>query len=301
MSFKIAIIGDVHSFWTEYDTQYFNDSDYDLLLFTGDLPRIVGGVKDAALLAELTKPGILIPGNHDAATVPQFLAELKNYQWLCRLTATGHSLRVNRIANALGHIEMGGFSLHPIAGLGTDYACILARPHSMGGDRLYFSSYIKKRFGVTSLEDSKNLLCKLIDEAPKNLLFLAHNGPHGLGTEPTDPWGCDFDPKLGDFGDRDLSAAIEYAKEQGKNILAVIAGHMHHHIKGIPHSEQKGRDWCVQKDSVMHINAARVPRIFKQNDETWHHHIELNVGESVVCSEVLTSPSGKINYRQAET
>ena len=33
---KIAIIGDVHGFWNERDTEYFNSSDYDYILFTGD-------------------------------------------------------------------------------------------------------------------------------------------------------------------------------------------------------------------------------------------------------------------------
>lgn len=293
MSFKIALIGDMHSFWSPFDTEFFNTSDYEYLFFTGDLPRIVGGVADARKLAEVNKPGIVVPGNHDGATIPQFLAELKNYPQLCRVTSLGQTSRVKQIAKALGDLEMGGFSIHPLNQLGDEYACIVARPHSMGGDRFYFQAFIERQFGVATLQDSQALLFRLIDKAPDNLIFLAHNGPSGLGSKPTDPWGCDFNPRLGDFGDPDLRAAIDYAKQQGKQVLAVVAGHMHHHLKGADHAHEKGRTWCVRDNGVLYINAARVPRIFRRNGRVWHHHIALSIADSASCEEVLVSPDGE--------
>lgn len=290
MSLKIALIGDVHSFWSDFDTQYFNESDYDLILFTGDLPRLVGGAADAKNISNITKPGIVVPGNHDSATIPQFLAELKNYPLLCKLTGFGQSARVNRIAKALGHLELGGYSIHPLSAETMEAACIVARPHSMGGDRLYFQSYLNNRFGVSTLEQSQELLCSLVDKGPDSLIFLAHNGPSGLGNAATDPWGCDFDPRLGDFGDKDLRFAVDYAKSQGKTVLAVVAGHMHHHLKGASEAEKKGRNWQVVKEDVLYINAARVPRIFRQESKTFHHHVALTLGNKVRCEEVLVSP-----------
>ena len=296
MTLKIALIGDVHSFWTEFDTDYFNKSDYNYLFFTGDLPKIVGGVPDAEKLSELTKPGIVIPGNHDAATIPQFLAELKNIPFLSKLTSGGQASRVNKIRDALGELELGGYAVHSMNDVDVDLACITARPHSMGGDRLYFKDYLEQEFGISSMEESRDLLCRLVDSAPKKIIFLAHNGPFGLGDEPTDPWGCDFNPALGDFGDKDLELAVEYAKQQGKQVLAVIAGHMHHYLKGASEELKKGRNWHVRKDGVLHINAARVPRIFKGGDKSQenrsdiHHHIALTISDTVECEEVLVTP-----------
>lgn len=290
MTGKIALIGDVHSFWTSFDTEHFNKSDYDMLFFTGDLPKITGSIPDAQKLAKLTKPGIVIPGNHDAVTIPQFLAELKNYPWLCNLTSIGQRFRVEKIASALGHLQLGGYSIHPLPQIDVDIACIVARPHSMGGDRLYFKTYLQKEFAVSNLKDSQKRLCELVDNSPDKLIFLAHNGPSELGGIMTDPWGCDFDPSLGDFGDTDLRFAIEYAKQQGKKVLAVVAGHMHHHLKGDTVELKKGRNWQVRKDGVLYINAARVPRIFKRSDKVWHHHIALHISDTISCEEILVSP-----------
>lgn len=292
MSLKIALIGDVHSFWTDFDTRYFNQSDYDFLLFTGDLPKLVGGVPDARKLSALTKPGIVIPGNHDASTIPQFLAELKNWRRLSQLTSVGQAGRVRNLAKALGPLQLGGYSIHSLT---EDLACIVARPHSMGGDRLYFQPYLKSQFGVESIEDSTQKLRELIDQAPEHIIFLAHNGPAGLGDKPTDIYGCDFAPQLGDFGDVDLRDAIAYASKIGKKVKAVVAGHMHHHLKGASKELKQRRTWHLERESIYYINAARVPRIFKSRekahpDKLLHHHICLTIDDKVRCEEVLLSP-----------
>ena len=50
---KLAIIGDVHHAWNEVDTAFFNASDYDALLFVGDIYNfsLQRGLKAAAELA----------------------------------------------------------------------------------------------------------------------------------------------------------------------------------------------------------------------------------------------------------
>ena len=64
------------------------------------------------------------------------------------------------------------------------------------------------------------------------VVVLAHCGPHGLGATRESIYGCDFRPEQGDWGDRDLAEALEYARECGKRVVAVVAGHMHHALRG---------------------------------------------------------------------
>lgn len=292
---QLALIGDVHAYWTDFDLQYFNHSNYDALLFTGDLPRFVGGKKDARALSGLSKPTILVPGNHDGSTLQQFSAELKNWEGLCERTARGQVNRMQAYEQALGPVQLGGYSLHSLTLGNRQVDVLVGRPHSMGGDRLYFAPYLRERFGIENLEQSEQRLKELVDKAADELLFLAHNGPAGLGEQPDSIWGCDFNPELGDFGDTDWRAAIDYACSQGKRVWAVVGGHMHHHVK-----RQGGeRCWHVEQAGVHYLNAARVPRIFKHEGGLRHHHLCLTLSEERVdCQAVWVSPDGHREIRQ---
>jgi uncharacterized protein (TIGR04168 family) len=284
---KLAVIGDVHSRWTDFDIRYFNASDYDALLFTGDLPRVVGGIREAHALAGLHKPAIVVPGNHDGVTLHQFLAELKHWPGVCERGASGQIMRMDDYRKALGAVQLGGYSLHALELGGRRFDCLVGRPHSMGGNRLYFAPYLRDRFGVCSLAESTALLKRLVDDAAENLIFLAHNGPAGLGTEADAPWGCDFRPEAGDFGDQDWREAIDYARRQGKRVWAVIGGHMHHHLK----RSKRWRRWTVELEGVRYVNAARVPRIFKHEGAVWHHHVEIIFSDAGVrCAEIQVAP-----------
>jgi uncharacterized protein (TIGR04168 family) len=98
-------------------------------------------------------------------------------------------------------------------------------------------------------------------------------------------WGNDFWPEAGDFGDSDLRQAIDFAQQRGKTILAVVAGHMHHHVK-------KGgqRTWHLVQDGINYMNAARVPRNFVVDGRTLHHHICLTLtNDGVIVTEQLCS------------
>jgi uncharacterized protein (TIGR04168 family) len=96
-------------------------------------------------------------------------------------------------------------------------------------------------------------------------------------------WGCDFKPDGGDWGDPDLAAALDYATASGKQVLAVIAGHMHLRTK-----LGSERPWRVERRGIMYINAARVPRITATDSDVHRHHVELIIdGGRVTANEVF--------------
>lgn len=282
MSLRLALIGDVHGCWVDADTEYFNSAGYGAVLFVGDLPPLIGSLPTARKLSALRVPVYLIPGNHDATTAPQFLAELRHHSTLAALFSFGHERREERLRRALGAVKLVGYSLDTLRWNGKPLGLIAARPYSMGGDRLYFSAYLKRRHGVASFEDSSAKLRALVDRAPQDVLFLSHNGPAGLGSQRDDIYGCDFRSTGGDFGDPDLRAAIDYACAQGKRVHAVVAGHMHHGLKG---GGGQRRQWQITKDDVLCINAARVPRIRRRDG--LRHHIALTLDEQGVRADAI--------------
>ena len=96
-----------------------------------------------------------------------------------------------------------------VAPAGVPLNIVAGRPHSIGGRRLACIRYLEQAYGVDSMEASSAALKSLVDEcddAP--LVFLAHNGPSGLGDRASSIWGCDFRKKEEDWGDRDLEEAV---------------------------------------------------------------------------------------------
>lgn len=282
----IALVGDVHRQFDQRDIAQFNQSDYDLLLCTGDLSNRWHweGMAVAPQMARLQKPTLIIPGNHDSLTLPQLVAEIKQWPRLRRWLAWGQPHRLRQWQRALGPVQVGGYSVHPVPG-GEDVAVVVGRPFAMGGSVLHCQPQLKRQFGVGTMAESAARLCQLVEQAPQSqLIFLAHNGPMGLGSRRDSIWGNDFHPDQGDFGDADLWEAIAFAQARGKTVLAVVAGHMHHHVN------RKGkRTWHLVRDGIHFINAARVPRIFEKDGRTHHHHIRLTIlaGE-VTVTELLT-------------
>jgi uncharacterized protein (TIGR04168 family) len=280
---KLAVIGDVHHAWNEVDTEYFNASDHHAVLFVGDIYNysLQRGLRAAAELADLHKPALLIPGNHDAAHPAQLAAEMTRRASLIRLTSLGHTKRVRELQGVVGGVEICGYSVHRLEP-GLDV--ITGRPHSMGGSTISFAPHLGNVYGVHTLDDSIRRLKQCVDDsdAPR-VLFLAHNGPSGLGARRTDLWGVDFRREEGDFGDEDLRVAIAYARSRGKRVLAVVAGHMHHRLFG-----GGRRRWSERKDGVLYVNAARVPRIFEERGGLFHHHVDLIIdGDEADAVEVL--------------
>jgi uncharacterized protein (TIGR04168 family) len=273
--FRLAVIGDVHGCWTADDAEYFNRGPYDALLCTGDLPRIIGSIPTAKKLSALNIPAFMVPGNHDATSALQFLAELNHSARLADVLGLGQARREAALRRALHPVKLGGYSLDLLPWSGKPLGLLTARPFSMGGDRFYFRAFLKRRFGVSDFNESAAKLCALVDQAPQDLVFLSHNGPAGLGAARDDIWGCDFRPEGGDFGDPDLRIAIEHARVSGRRVHAVVAGHMHHGLKG----GGKRKCWQLVRDGTLYVNAARVPRIrFKATGQP-RHHIALNIRE----------------------
>lgn len=299
---RIAVIGDVHLQWDADDVRHFNASAYDLILFVGDLATYAhkGALAVARSIAELRRPTLVMLGNHDGIHVGQLVAEVARKAQVSDLLGGRQARRCDELERALGPAVLCGYSRHAVPGAAADdLAIIAARPHSMGGSYIAYRRFLGERFGVRSIEDSARRLCALVDAAEQQqLIFFAHNGPSGLGAARSDIWGCDFRKAEGDWGDDDLRQAIAYARTSGKQVLAVVAGHMHHHVKA---SGGAQRCWRLERDGVVYVNAARVPRIFSRNGARVHHHVALSIhhtGEpdgdrdAVVADEVLIPVSG---------
>ncbi len=286
---RIGIIGDIHRHFNAEDVSDFNDADYDLLLITGDLAdfRSDDALTVAGKLAQLRTPALLIAGNHDCTTITQFIAEVKGIGWLAELSSAGQDSRVEELRQHLGAVTFAAYSCHNFSINDQQFTIIAARPFSPGGSELRFRPYLRQAYNIHSLEDSSRRLKLLVDEAAsETLVFLAHNGPSGLGDKKDDIWGCDFRDEGGDYGDPDLEAAIGYARERGRRVTAVVAGHMHHELR-----DGGQRHWLMQAEGTTYINAARVPRIFQNGGKTLRHHLSMTLakGEVVVEERLIGS------------
>jgi len=276
-SYPVAVVGDLHGYWDEADVEYFNQSDYTCIMFTGDLgsSHARDGVKIARSLSRLNAQVLVMPGNNDALEHARIMAEL-HYQ-------TGRADILAQLDSSRGtnNVRACGYSSHTLDFDGHDVTLIAARPFAMGGNELSFVDALERAFDVSSLSLSAKLLKGLIERAPtEDIVVLAHNGPYGLGGEATSPFGRDFDPDAGDWGDRDLAAAVEHAKSCGKKLLAVCAGHMHWPLK-----DGRLRPWQVREEKTLFINAARVPRHIQESDTLRRHHIALSYDDGVLHAE----------------
>jgi uncharacterized protein (TIGR04168 family) len=289
----IAVIGDIHGDFTQDDVDHLNTSDVDQVLVVGDLERI--GISPlaseacvATTLAKLSKPALVIPGNHDGVRLPQLVAEALGLTRTAATIGVGHSRRLDDLERRLHPAVLCGYSLHDVRtsnshSQSTHIGVIACRPYSMGGPSLSFPNLVARRHGVRTIDESADRLCQLVDQCEaERILFLAHNGPTGFGSRKDDIWGRDFGSGVGDHGDPDLEIAIAHAKARGRNVLAVIGGHMHHAVKG-----GGTRPWHIERDGTHYINAAKVPRIFRhpRRGHSVHHSIHLTVGENDIGVE----------------
>jgi uncharacterized protein (TIGR04168 family) len=275
---KIAIIGDVHGFWDERDTAYFNQSDYDFILFTGDLRSYTESEASVAnRISPITKKSFLIPGNTDTSNLFQAAGEVFRNNFLIKGFSLNQNKKMDRMKKSLGNIQLSAYESHLLSKEKISVNLIVLRPFAMGVN-LSYAPILKKRFGIESLQGSKEKYRQLIEESSEDpIIFLGHNGPFGLGSEATSLWSSDFTKEPLDWGDTDYRFAIDYAKSKGKKVLAAIAGHMHHKIKG----KKTEREWHSSILNTSYINAAKVPRIFKRNEKTMHYHVELVIKEEM--------------------
>ncbi|BDA80422.1 hypothetical protein LPTSP3_g33520 [Leptospira kobayashii] len=270
---KFALIGDIHGFWNEKDVEYFNNSDYDFLFFAGDFGKLgsFGKIGFDFSLQGLQKKAYLVPGNWDGTNVLGLLGEVKNLSFLKWLGSFGYAKRMRVFSEKVRPLPIMGYST-VVLSEEKSLTLVVGRPHAMG-DGFSFAKNLSSVYGVSNSEESKIKYKALIDSvSQENLIFLSHNGSYGLGDKPTSIYGADFKKEGGDIGDEDLQFAIQYAKQKGKKVPAVLSGHMHHHS---PVSKRE-RESVVYTGGTTYINGAKVPRIRK--GKHFHTKIEWNGG-----------------------
>jgi uncharacterized protein (TIGR04168 family) len=269
---KIAVLGDLHGKWNQRDNDYFDRADYDLLIFVGDLGSgsASSEIDIIRRIRALRVPTLVMPGNNDAHFLDLLYGE------------TPEELLPGRVGASL---TACGYSTHLLETSSGAVTILAARPCAMGGSEFSFGPELEKRYGVTGLDHSAGRLRRLVDECQTEaILFLAHNGPFGLGGEPDSPWARDFclpeeleEAAPRDWGDRDLSGAIAYAKSCGKEVVGVIAGHIHRSTRA-PRAPGGERCPVVKRQGgSSFINAAVVPRIIRDKAGERHHFVELKL------------------------
>ena len=272
---RFAVIGDIHGHWSDADADALDGGGYDAVLVVGDLAglRWSGTLAVARGLARLRTPTLVVPGNHDATHPGQLLAEVAGRPRAGDLLAGVQRRRVAALREAIGPATLAAYSLHRFGPV----TVVAGRPHSMGGPTLSFPGHLAAAWGVPDLDASAAKLCALVDAAEtEQLVFLAHNGPSGLGATRDAIWGCDFRREQGDWGDPDLEAAIDHARATGRRVRAVVAGHMHRRLRG-----GGRRAHQVERSGTLYVNAAAVPRVHRGQA----HHVELCVGDTVTAED----------------
>jgi len=299
---KVAVIGDVHDQWNEIDHQILTFLGIDLVLFVGDFGNesleVVGQV------AKLEIPKAVILGNHDAwysAT-----------EWGRKKSPYDHSKedRVQQQLDLLGNAHVGYGELDfPDLGL----SVVGSRPFSWGGSKWKCKEFYAQRYGVSSFEDSsQKIFAQCQKTTQSNVIFIGHNGPFGLGANPEDTCGKDWNPIGGDFGDPDFQSAITkwrcaiaLSRPLDKHISLVTFGHMHHRLR---HTKERLRT-IVNRDqhNTIYLNAASTPRIqeiggikthnysivtYEQNQITDISLLWVNQNLEIVFSTPLFTPIG---------
>jgi len=268
---RIAVIGDLHGRYSNFDNDYLERSGFDLVLFVGDLGSgtLNNGLEMIKTISRLRVPGLVLPGNNDAPHLAELAAELAFQSGKSEL------FRLMGPTSRKG-VAPCGLSLHELSTKHGGVSLIAARPCAMGGSECSFADLLRRTHQVGTIEESLARLKELVEQAAHDaVLFLAHNGPFGLGAEPDDLWGRDFSLKHHphaprDWGDTDLAGAIHHARSIGKRVLGVIAGHMHR-------SEHKARPLFVQRRETTYVNCAQVPRVRSMDGKEHHHYVEIDL------------------------
>ncbi|XP_078438078.1 calcineurin-like metallo-phosphoesterase superfamily protein isoform X2 [Wolffia australiana] len=234
---RIVVVGDVHDDWdSEKDAKALHFLGADLVLFTGDFGN--ENVELVKNIAELNLPKAAILGNHDC---------WRTYQFSRRKTD-----RVHLQLACLGEHHVGYRCLDfPLLNL----SIVGGRPFSAGGKRFFREKLLLERYGVNDMESSAWKIFNAAMAAPPHhaLIFLAHNGPKGLGKRPDDICGVDWIPGGGDHGD-----PADLKRRAGRAIRLVVFGHMHKELAG---GAGERKMIVVSDDGEVYLNGALVPRV----------------------------------------
>jgi uncharacterized protein (TIGR04168 family) len=283
-SLSIAVVGDVHEQWGRGDELALMHLGVDLVLFVGDFGN--EAVSIVQQVSALPIPKAIVLGNHDAwYTATPWGRERCPYQrpeedWF------------QQQLDCLGELHIGYRTLEA-----TPHALSIVggRPFSWGGPDWKFADFYAEYFGVSSMADSRDRIIQAMQSsASDTLIVLNHNGPFGLGDQPEDPCGRDWQPRGGDYGDPDLTEAIAWAKANGKKIPLVAFGHMHHQLR---HTRSRLRTRLyVDAAGTVYLNAACVPREKEMGRTTGHNFslVTLEQGQVRQVRSVWVTELGEI-------
>ena len=272
---RLGVVGDLHGAFEPADVTGLDAKGYARLIFVGDLGTgtLATDRRVARAMARLATPLFVMPGNNDCAHAPMLRAELGHGSGMAELLRESGARHRSSSVGASGDVVWCGYSRHRLDAGGWSLTVVAGRPYAMGGETLSFADELALRYGVRSMEESIDRLVALVDEVDTEaVLFLGHNGPTGLGAERDALWGSDFRDGEGDHGDPDLAAAIAHAKARGLAVLGVVAGHMHHRLRG-----GGMRRWSERRDDTLYVNPARVPRIVHEGGSVKRHHVALAI------------------------
>jgi len=252
---------------------YLERSQPDLAMFVGDL-----GDEDVAMvqrIADIEVEKAVMLGNHDA------------WRSFSQKVATDD---LHGSLDALGQDHLAyGVKEVPAAGI----SVIGARPFSWGGQSLRSPELYDEIYGVRTMRQSAAAIVEAARNAQhRDLVVLAHNGPLGLGSDPSDIYGKDFGKPGGDWGDYDLALALERIEGFGLRVRAVVAGHMHHRLL---HPRGAERKRFVRRGDTLFVNCAVVPRVERdENGEELSHFVRMgwSNGECRSVEEVWVDTHG---------
>jgi len=263
----------VHREWRTADTTYLERCRPDLAMFVGDL-----GDEDLEIvtrIAEIAVPKAVILGNHDA------WQSFGRGECTDALHGCLDVLGADHIAYEVREVPAAGLSV------------IGARPFSWGGQSLRSPELYDEIYGVRTMRQSAAAIVDAARNAQhRDLLILAHNGPLGLGSEPSDIYGKDFGKPGGDWGDYDLALALQRIQSYGLRVRAVVAGHMHHRLL---HPRGAERKRFVQRGDTLFLNTAVVPRVVRGDDgseTSYFLRTKWRAGECVAIEEVWVDTHG---------
>lgn len=246
----IAIVGDVHDQWSAADSLALQHLKVDLVLFVGDFGN--EAVEIVREIAAVPIPKAVIMGNHDAwYSASSWGRKKAPYD-------KSQEDRVQQQLDLLGEAHVGYSKLDFPQ---FDVSVVGSRPFSWGGSTWRNSQFYRDRYNIKSFEESTQQIVESAkNTAYQTLIFIAHNGPDGLGKQTESICGRDWKAEGGDYGDPDLSKAIAQVQNLGKSIPLVTFGHMHHELK-IPRG--KRRKLLEVREQTVYFNAACVPRVVK--------------------------------------
>jgi len=284
----IAVIGDVHDRWELEDNLALEHLGVDLALFVGDFGN--ESVEIIRLIANLSIPKAVILGNHDAWYTAS--------DWGRKKAPYDHKQedRVQQQLDLLGATHVGYSKLDfPQYNL----SVVGGRPFSWGGPQWKNHKFYRDRYQVNNFAESTTRITEAARNTNyDNLIFIGHNGPFGLGDQPEDICGKDWNPLGGDHGDPDLAAAIEATRSLGKSISLVTFGHMHHRLR---HRQDRLRTRVNRHaDGLVYLNAAAVPRIKTENGITQRNFSLVTLEKAMVNQISLVWVDGQFNITSEE-